>query len=66
MQNIYTHPIEVKKASKYIYNNIAKCYIDTKGDISYYNINGIVWEVWQSGTGNYPTTKNILFKNFTP
>jgi hypothetical protein len=64
MKNIYTHPTEVKAAAEFIYNNISTCYITTKGNNSYYNINGIIWEVWQSGTGNYPTTNGTLFINF--
>ena len=56
MKTIYTHPTEVKAAAEYIYNNMSSCYITTKGNHSYYNINGIVWQVWQSGCGNYPTT----------
>ena len=61
MKTIYTHPNEVKQVANYIYNNIKTCYITTKGDNSYYNVNGIVWEVWQSGCGNYPTTNGTLF-----
>jgi hypothetical protein len=65
-KTIYTHPTEVKEASIYIYNNMTKCYITTIRDNSYYNINGVVWEIWQSGTGNYPTTKGTLVNNFKP
>ena len=64
MKSIFTHPVETKEASKYIYKNIKNCYINTIGDNSYYHINGIVWKVWQSGTGNYPTSEGILLTNF--
>jgi hypothetical protein len=64
MKTIYTHSTEVKAAAEYIYNNMSSCYITTKGNNSYYNINGIVWEVWQSGCGNYPTTNGTLLINF--
>jgi len=64
MKTIYTHPIEVKEVANYIYNNIKTCYINTIGDYTYYNVNGIVWQVWQSGCGNYPTTNGTLFINF--
>ena len=64
MKTIYTHQNEVKEASNYIQNNITKCYITTKGNYSYYNVHGIVWEIWQSGCGNYPTTNGILFNDF--
>ena len=63
MKTIYTHATEVKEAANFIFNN-KSCYITTKGNNSYYNVNGIVWEVWQSGTGTYPTTNGTLFINF--
>lgn len=62
---IYNNREKVIEASNFINNNISSCYIGTKGNNSYYNVNGIVWEVWQDGCGNYPTSNNISIENFS-
>ena len=64
MKSIYTHPKKVKEISIYIHNNFKNCYITTIDGHCYYNVKGIVWKVWQSGTGSYPTTEGTKFTNF--
>jgi hypothetical protein len=51
-------------AAQFINENRASAYICMKGNNTYYNVKGIVWEVWQDGCGNYPTTNNIQTKSF--
>jgi hypothetical protein len=62
--NIYNSKELVKETSKFIYQNLRTCYLTTIKGNAYYNVNGIVWEVWQSGCGNYPTTSNIKIEDF--
>ena len=64
IKSIYTHREEVLDASEFISKNRASSYIGMKGSNSYYNVNGIVWEVWQDGCGNYPTSKNLPITEF--
>jgi hypothetical protein len=52
------------KASKFIFENKVSAYIGMKGNNTYYNVNGIVWEVWQDGCGNFPTSNNIKIEDF--
>jgi len=63
--SIYTNREITILAAKFIANNRRSAYIGMKGNNTYYNVNGIVWEVWQDGCGNYPTTKNIKIEDFT-
>jgi len=62
--NIYNNSELVKKTSKYIFENFKSCYLTTIKSNVYYNVNGIVWEVFQSGCGNYPTTNNVKIEDF--
>jgi len=62
--SIYNNSQAVLDASEFINDNRANCYIGTKGNNSYYNVLGIVWEVWQDGCGNYPTSKLIKVNDF--
>jgi hypothetical protein len=62
--NIYTNPELVKATSKYIYENFKTTFLTIIKGNCYYNVNGIVWQVWQSGCGNYPTTSNIKVEDF--
>ncbi len=55
---------EIILASEYIHQNRRSIYIGRKGNFSYYNIKGVVWEVWQDGCGNYPTSTGIKIENF--
>lgn len=64
MKTIHTNRTEVLEASEYIYNNIAKAYLGTKGGTDYYNVNGIIWEVWHSGCGSFPTSNNVSVNDF--
>jgi len=64
MINIRTNREETIKASEFINDNRTSCYIGTKGNNSYYNVNGVVWEVWQDGCGNYPTSNGIKLNSF--
>lgn len=61
---IYTDRQLTIEAAKFIHKNRSQCYIGKKGNNSFYNVNGIVWEVWQDGCGNYPTSKGIKIENF--
>lgn len=51
-------------ASTFISLNRDKACIGSKGDNNYYNVFGIVWEVWQDGCGNYPTSTGIKVEDF--
>lgn len=62
--NIYTHRNETLAASDFISANRSTAYLGTKGNNSYYNVNGIVWSVWQSGTGNYPECEATAANDF--
>lgn len=62
--SIYTNREITIKVAKFINDNRLQCYIGKKGNNSYYNVNGIVWEVWQDGCGNYPTSNNIRIEDF--
>jgi hypothetical protein len=62
--SIYTHRELVIEASTFINENRKSSYMGVKGNNSYYNINGVVWEVWQDACGNYPTSEGILVENF--
>lgn len=46
-----------------MYNRVS-AYIAMKGSNTYYNVNGIVWEAWQDGCGNYPTTDGVKVADF--
>ncbi len=63
--SIYTNREATIAAADFIHNNRASAYLGTKGNNSYYNVNGIVWEVWQDGCGNYPTTIGVKVENFS-
>jgi len=62
--NIYTNRKATLEASNFIFDNRASSYIAMKGNNTYYNVNGIVWEVWQDGCGNYPTSNNTKIEDF--
>lgn len=62
--NIYTNREETLKASEFISKNRQKSFIKMIGNNTFYNVNGIVWEVFQDGCGNYPTTKNVKIQDF--
>lgn len=64
MISIYNNRELVLSVADFISNNRQRAYIGMKGDTTYYNVNGMVWEVWQDGCGNYPTTNNIPVKSF--
>lgn len=49
--NIYTHPIEIKNiASKLNNNNLVAWNIGN----DYHMLNGLIYAIWHSGTGNFP------------
>jgi hypothetical protein len=62
MKNIFTHKEETIAASDYIFNN-PNSFLYRKGNFDYYNVNGVIWEVYQSGTGNYPETYGNKYNN---
>ena len=61
MTTIYTDRTAVIIASDFISKNRLLAYIRMEGNITYYNVCGIIWEVYQDGCGNYPTTNNIKY-----
>jgi hypothetical protein len=61
---IYNNRTATLEAAEFISNNIASAYLGMKGNNTYYNVNGIVWEVWQSGCGNYPTSNGLSVNDF--
>jgi hypothetical protein len=61
---IYNNRTATLEAAEFINNNIASAYLGMKGSNTYYNVKGIVWEVWQSGCGNYPTSNNVSVNDF--
>lgn len=63
--SIYTDREATIQSAEYISKNRSKSYIGTKGNFTYYNVNGIVWEVYQDGTGTNPTTEGIRIEDFT-
>jgi hypothetical protein len=63
--NQYSHPTETIAASDFINNNISGSYLGMKNGNSYYNVNGIVWEAWQSmGLANLNTRHNLTIDSF--
>lgn len=44
--NIYTNRAETIEASDFIHSNLLSSFIGSKGDNNYYNVKGIVWEIW--------------------
>ena len=62
-KNIYTHEEETKKVAALIAANKLP-YLGRVGNNDYYACDGIIWEVWQSGCGNPPTSEGILTTNF--
>ena len=62
--SIYTNPEVTIAAAEFIHNNRTSSYIGMKGNDTYYNVNGVVWEVWQDGCGNYPTSNGIKIQDF--
>jgi hypothetical protein len=62
--SIYTNRQATIEASEFIFNNNATAFIGRKGNNNYYNVNGIVWEIWQEGCGNYPTSNGIKVIDF--
>jgi hypothetical protein len=62
---IRTHRNETIAASEYIHANLQSSYLGSKGSNNYYNVNGVVWEIWQFGMGNYPTSNGVSVKFFT-
>lgn len=62
--NIYTHRTETLAAADFIAKNSYDAYLGSIKNNSYYNVNGVVWSVWQSGTGNYPECTGIAADEF--
>jgi hypothetical protein len=62
--NIYTNRNETIAASEFIHSNLQSSYLGYKGSNNYYNVNGIVWEIWQFGMGNYPTSTGVSVNDF--
>ena len=62
-KTIYTHREETKKVSTLISAHKLP-YLGRSGNNDYYDVNGIVWEIWQRGCGNPPTSEGILTANF--
>jgi hypothetical protein len=62
--SIYTNRELTIEATNFINNNRASSYLGSKGSNNYFNVNGIVWEIWQDGCGNYPTSENIKVADF--
>lgn len=63
--NYYSHPLETISAIDFINANIRTSYIGMKNGHSYYNVNGVIWEAWQSmGTANLNTRHNVNFNDF--
>lgn len=63
--NIYNSKNEVLAASEFIHSNLASSYVGCKGDTSYYNVGGIIWEIWQFGMGNYPMSNGVKACGFS-
>lgn len=62
-KNIYTHREETLAAAAFINDNRATAYLWTNGNNTFYDVNGVIWSVWQDGTGNYPETEGDLSIN---
>ena len=62
--SIYTNREAVIAATNFINQNRKTSLIGYKGNFNYFNVNGIVWEIYQDGCGNYPTTEGIKVENF--
>jgi len=63
--NIYSHRNETLAASDFISSNIKTCYLGMKNGHSYYNVNGVIWEAWQSMcNANLNTRHNVTFEDF--
>jgi len=62
--NCYNNFSLCADASQYINQNRKNCYLGSKGDTNYYNVKGIVWEIWQEGLGHYPKSYNEKVENF--
>ena len=64
MKNIYTNRAETIAASEFIHSNLKSSYIGSRGSNNFYNVNGIVWEIWQFGLGNFPTSNGTSINKF--
>lgn len=62
--SIYTNREAVIEATNFINLNRSSSFIGYKGNFNYFNVNGIVWEVYQDGCGNYPITEGIRVEDF--
>ena len=63
--NQYSHPKETSEAIDFINSNIKSCYLGIKNGHSYYNVNGVIWEAWQSmGTANLNTRHSLTLNDF--
>lgn len=66
--NIYTHRTETLNASDHIHESLMsegnKSYLGSDGSYDYFDVNGIVWSVWQPGTGNFPECTEIKTSEF--
>jgi hypothetical protein len=61
---IYTNREETLIAHTFIIANRKTAYIRSNAATNYYNVNGVIWEWWQEGTGTYPTTEGICYHDF--
>ena len=63
--SIYTNRGITIAAAEFIENNRVSAYVGMKGGFTFYNVNGVIWQVWQDGCGNYPISNGIKVENFT-
>lgn len=61
--NIFRNRDLVISASRYIHTH-QEAFIDYYARTNYYNVNGIVWEIWDDGCGNFPTSEGFKVEDF--
>lgn len=64
IMNQYSHPIETEQARDFILSN-NNCFLGFKNGHSYYNVNGVLWECFQSmGTSGLNTRHSMKLEDF--
>ena len=63
--SIYSNREATIEASEFINNNMESAYLGMKGSNNYYNVNGVVWSVFHSGCGTYPTSNGQKVSDFS-
>lgn len=61
---IHSNRKAVLEASDFISKNRESAFIGSYKSYNYFNVAGVVWEIWQDCMGNFPTSNGVKIENF--